>query len=831
MKQHRLVTANRRLATGVKLSSAVASILAMAGVAQAASAPALEEIIVTAERRATSEQTTAISMDVLTADSLAESRTQTINELQNATPSLVVNTQGISQVVNIRGIGNSISSPNVTTGVGIYTDGLLAGEPQNIAGAVLDVDTIEVLRGPQGTFVGQASTGGAIRINSKRPTFDGLNGFVEAVYGKYNNTKVSGAVNLPISDTWAARLAFNSEQRDSFFNNVGGQTGREPFEPLLQPGKVDARNIRASLLWQPNDNFSALVRADYTYSSDDGPTTQPNPRTFNSPVVGSPGRTIALTSQYWAYDDPQHDPWVVYSNNLGLTNTSTVYRNSLDLRYKFDSGHEVRSLTGVQNNLVRDVEDGDASAATTSPVQLNIGPESNYYTQELTLVAPDAPLNWVVGTTWYYRQAPVTSGGPTYAAGGGTSTNCGVQGSGAVVACVPNPTILRYGFSSSRTIQRMGGVFGQLNWQFTDEWQASVGARYSIDRNFNRSGGQRQPTAFPAGAPGIPPGTVACPSDLLSSLPPGTTYTCSFPAVTNQMYEGEEATWKVGLNWSPGGQGGDQFLYAFYARGYKPGGVNGNGRPFEEEHVDDYELGWKGQLADGRVQLSLGGYWMDYKNMQQSVWTAGNFGAASLITNIGESTIKGLEFEVRAALGNFTVGLNSAYIDSELGDVSVIDQRSLPGAATTVPPGQAFAPPECAAAGQTGCFDYRGLNPGGTNYYVDLSGVSNVYSPKMTYTLSADYSFDTGNGTWRPAVSFTHTDKQYTFLFQDDFFSLDERNLTTVSLNYERDDWSGQLYCTNCADKTYIAAMDSRAPFNVYYGAPRQIGIRLKKTF
>jgi iron complex outermembrane receptor protein len=794
--------------------------LAAFHVASAATPTDLEEVIVTAERRATSELTTAISMDVLTGAALAQSRTQTLNDLQNATPSLVVNTQGISQVVNIRGIGNAVSSPAITTGVGIYTDGLLAGEPQNISGAYFDVDTIEVLRGPQGTFVGQASTGGAIRINSVRPNFNGLNGYLEGVYGKFNNTKLAGALNLPISDTLAARVAFNSEKKDSFFHNDGSQVARAPFETLTQPGKVDDRNIRASLLWQPSGAFSALLRTEFNSTDHDGPSTQPNPRIYNAPVVGSPGVTVPIHSQYWTYDDPRHDPWVLAINNLGVEDTSTTNRYSADLRYKLDSGYEVRSLTGYQHNLVRDIEDGDASFAVTAPTQLNIGPDSNYYTQELTLLSPEGPFNWVVGTTWYYRQSPVTSGGPRYAACG---TN---QGTGIFTPCPTNPAALNYGFSNSRTMQRMGGLFGQLNWQFTDELQLTTGVRYSIDRNFSRSGGQRNVTATPTTAAV----TAACAPDILLRLPAGN-FNCAPGPVTSGEYEGQEATWKLGVNWSPGGKGGHQFVYAFYARGYKPGGINSNGRLFAEEQVDDYELGWKGQALDGKLQATLGGYWMNYKNMQQPVFVAGPSlqAASGQVTNIGKSTIKGIEFETKAVLGHFTFGINSAYIGSTLGAISIIDQRALPNAGL-VPPGATFGPVQCAAGVATGCFDYAGVN-GGPNYYVNLSGIQNVYSPKLTYGLSLDYTWDTSAGTVRPSVTYTHIDKQYTSLFQDEFFALEERNLVNVSVNYERDAWQVQAYCTNCADKTYIAAMDSRAPYNVYYGAPRQLGVRIKRSF
>ena len=128
---------------------------------------ALEEIVVTAERRTGNVLTSALSIEVFTVDDLAQDRLDTVMDLQEATPNLTIaDTGGGTQSVNIRGIGNSVVNPNIQPGVAIFQDGLIMAETIVIQSAFLDVGTIEVLRGPQGTFVGQSSTGGAVRINS-----------------------------------------------------------------------------------------------------------------------------------------------------------------------------------------------------------------------------------------------------------------------------------------------------------------------------------------------------------------------------------------------------------------------------------------------------------------------------------------------------------------------------------------------------------------------------------------------------------------------------------------------------------------------------------------
>ena len=121
--------------------------------------------------------------------------------------------------VNIRGIGLDSGSPAVVPGIATYRDGLWQ-PPILITDTLYDVDSVQVLRGPQGTFVGSNSTGGAIFINSHDPDFNGVHGYAQLQAGNYSDVGFQGAVNLPIDDAWAARVAFDEEQRDSFYNDI-----------------------------------------------------------------------------------------------------------------------------------------------------------------------------------------------------------------------------------------------------------------------------------------------------------------------------------------------------------------------------------------------------------------------------------------------------------------------------------------------------------------------------------------------------------------------------------------------------------------------------------
>lgn len=180
------------------------------------------DIVVTAERRSESLQRTPIAATVMTGDDLANAGVTTVDQLQFVSPGATVNNFGQGIDFNIRGIGKAEHNTQTTTGVITYRDGVatfpgyLQGEPY------YDIARVEILRGPQGTFVGQNATGGAVFVTSRNPEIGGgYHGYIMGSAGNYDYFGLQGAVNLPISDTLAARVAFNTDHRDSFYDITG----------------------------------------------------------------------------------------------------------------------------------------------------------------------------------------------------------------------------------------------------------------------------------------------------------------------------------------------------------------------------------------------------------------------------------------------------------------------------------------------------------------------------------------------------------------------------------------------------------------------------------
>ncbi|RYD89928.1 MAG: TonB-dependent receptor, partial [Sphingomonadales bacterium] len=258
---------NRTLMLG---ASALAMVWCGSAAAQTAAPEAVsqdvqageEEIVVTAQRRSENLMTTAISATVLSGTDLENKGVVNVDALQFAMPSIVVNNFGQGNDFNVRGIGKAEHNTQTTTGVITYRDGVpsfpgyFQGEPY------YDVANIQVLRGPQGTIVGQNATGGAVFVNTNDPVINGGNhGYFNVNYGNYNEAGFQGAVNLPISDTFAARASVYTSRRDTFFNITG--PGGAPY--AYDRGDVGILSARLSLLWKPTDNLTFSSKTDYSW--------------------------------------------------------------------------------------------------------------------------------------------------------------------------------------------------------------------------------------------------------------------------------------------------------------------------------------------------------------------------------------------------------------------------------------------------------------------------------------------------------------------------------------------------------------------------------------
>ena len=325
----------------------------------------VETVVVTGERRVVNLQSAAVAASVLTADDLRTHDVKGVNDLEYSTPSLTVGANGQSTQINIRGIGKEDNSGTATAAVAIYRDGIGTISGFATAEPYFDIASIEVLRGPQGTFSGENAAGGAIFVNTRDPVFDGSDpGFLEVGYGNYDQHEASGALNLPITDTLGARVAFDHTDRDSFFTAY-----MDPAATIRNPQPVGAKDFnsaRLTLLWKPNDKFDAKIKLDYSDLDNHGYAF--------SVVVGTPnpGSDFFGNGPYAA--NISTDPFIVGNNATDNYAKDRMARGSLDMHYTFDNGWVLRSLSGAQwvNSYIRNDDDG--SAFVDRHQRMDVGP-------------------------------------------------------------------------------------------------------------------------------------------------------------------------------------------------------------------------------------------------------------------------------------------------------------------------------------------------------------------------------------------------------------------------------------------------------------------------
>ena len=357
-----------------------ASVLALTcgGVASAQTTPkddttgtTVKEVVITAERRTTNLQKTAIAATVLSGKDLAAKGVFTVDQLQFVAPSVTVNNFGQGNDIDIRGIGKGEHNSQTSTGVITYRDGAASFPGYIQEEPYFDIANIEVLRGPQGTFAGQNATGGAVIVTTNNPVIDGgYTGYALGHYGNYNAAGLQAAVNLPINDTLAARLAFDTEYRNSFYKISGPWTG----DPNLKWAA-----LRFSLLWKPTSNLTVLWKTDADYLDNGG-------------YFGD-----ALTNQ------GTHNLFK-FGNDYPQYAVDDFVRSILKIDYVNSSGITFQSITSAavgHTAWTGDIDGQDSSSNPAAGVSIAEDVSETLMSQEFNIISPaTGPLTWVLGADY-----------------------------------------------------------------------------------------------------------------------------------------------------------------------------------------------------------------------------------------------------------------------------------------------------------------------------------------------------------------------------------------------------------------------------------------------
>jgi iron complex outermembrane recepter protein len=764
--------------------SATVLALACCGEALAQNAPAsapgstestnspLQEVLVTAERRSTNLQTTAVSATVLTADDIAAKGVNLVDQLQFIAPSVTIDDFGQGIDFDIRGIGKGEHNTQTPTGVITYRDGAATFPGYMTEEPYYDVADIEVYRGPQGTLVGQNATGGAVFVTTANPKLDGgYDGYVQAQYGNYNDRGGQGAINLPITDTLAARVALFADARDTFYNIsdndpadncAGGRYSGCQYD--YNPGNLRWGAARVSLLWQPVQALQVLFKIDGDYLDNGAYPADPYTDRF---ALGAP--------TLYGVPNPRSSDLFDISANAPQRGLDRFTRSILKIDYTFANEMKLQSVTSYQFGQTDYTADLDGTSLGSAAYA---GLPADYtfydrvgetiYSQEINLISPDrGPLTWVVGA---YAQSDLYDWLSPY------------QFWIAVGPHFPNPIPSASNFYQAYSYELEGGTpneayagFASATFKLGGGFSITAGARYSYNKSRNNVTVWQYGTFLP----------------------------------DEQKTSSDKVSYKTSLNWSIDEH---NFVYALLSTGYKQGGLNvpvglGMPAPFGPETVTSYETGYKVTWLDGHVRTTLDAYYNNYNNFQVDIGYPLYPTFSFEVNDPNATKIYGIEQETEASIGDLSLNAGVGFLHSELGTFYATDPRI----STT-----------------TGC--NTGTGPTSATC-IDLSGHEQTYAPNLTFNLGAQYIIHVGGkDTLTPRMNFAYEASQWATLFENPALGdrLQERKLLGAQLEYKHGPWTGTFYGSNLLNEYYVAAMNSDLD---YAGPPRQFGVRVLRTF
>lgn len=707
----------------------------------------IDRVIVISEKRISNLQETPIAVSVFNTDKLAQQDIEEAADIQFAIPNAMFTDRG---TFNIRGVGNSAIGSSAESGAGVHVNGIYLTVP-NTQNEYYDLQSIEVLRGPQGTLYGRNTTAGVINIITQKPT-DEFEGFLTVEVGNYDSIRTVGAINFPITDNVLQRFAFNTVERDGFTENVA--TGND----------IDGRDqfsIRSTTHFEFSDNFEGTLFAQY-FEEDSNRSNRRSVRCTADTTLGcsateagneypfshyTDGNLLAVLGASAAIVRPNFyntnldgsprinpsDPRKVNLDNEPIAKAEELTA-SLELNYNTDNGvfTSITSFHDTEGSGQRDYDNANGSDAffvpvtyafndetvlqnTTDfqPIQLTVF-ESEQRSQELRFVSElDGNINYTAGLYWlnYKRDGRVATYHPYLS---------------LLASALSLP--LEYHDFDTLTPEletTSSAVFGELYYDINEKLKLTAGIRYS-----NEDKKQRSQTVSP-----------------LSFLTPGFDPT----AFEELQQDWQETTGKLGLSYKADLDATEETLFfGTLAKGYKAGGLNPGGSTnptFDAEYINSIEFGAKNTFIGRKLQANVTVFHYNYDGLQLGALETNGTGAA--ITDNTDAKVTGAEFEfVAAPIDGFLANLNFSFLDTEV----------------------------------TGQIDTADSSQGSSAGLVDIKGNSLPYAPEKSIQLGLQYTHLVFDG-WE----LTYRAQTY---WQDEFFARVYNSETDKLSSWQQTDFS-----------------------------------------
>jgi len=613
---------------GASAVALLAASSAMAAESEADNAVGVEEVVVTAQKRAENIQDVPLSIMAVSEKAMEAKGVQNVRGLERMIPNLRIDTiaQQSGVALRIRGFGAN-SNAAIDPSVAPYIDGVFIPRPGAVLTTFLDVEKVEVLRGPQGTLFGRNATVGAISMRTHAPG-DGFEAKVAAEARSYGTLQGEGMVNVPVNDKLALRFAGIASKTDGYIKNrLDGKTY----------GEGDTVAGRASAKWSVTDDLTWTFRADYARTNGDGvPLNQVDTSTASPQQLANFAGRIGTPGPVLTY--PPSRTIAQFMTNLDLKDRQWGLTSDLS----WDIGGYTVRLIDAYRDWKNDQSDGDVVFTPLDLLSRDASFDSESQSHELQLISPkgallDGRLDFVAGLYYFDEDYAI-----------GERFNLGSRYCSFAVAAAAPPLVgacnaaPKIGAATNQFEQNATSkaVYLQTNFAVTPSVDLILGARQTWDK---KHGAFVQVLANPTAALLRAPENVAL------------------------KFDDDQPSWRASLNWRATD---DVMAFVTYSTGYKSGGLNSAGgtpalaarRLFNSETSKDWEAGVKSVLLDRRLLLNATLYRTTLDDFQERSFDGTSF----IVRNAGSIRSQGFELEGQARPErHVNVDFGVAYLDSE----------------------------------------------------------------------------------------------------------------------------------------------------------------------
>lgn len=745
MKSAKPILSPLVLAVAVASGAFTTSVMAQEPARRGGSASLLEEVVVTARKREEGSQEVPMSIAAFNSDQIQALKVRDLTSLAVGMPNVALDDVGTTrgtQNFSIRGLGINSSIPSIDPTVGVFVNGVYLGVNNGIIFDVFDLESIEVLRGPQGILFGRNVTGGAILMNTKKPGEE-LEGSVRVATDGGGeggmNYYAMGTVGGPVTDNLGLKLTAYYNEDEGYFKN---QFNGEDY------GAVKQTMIRPTMVWNPTDFSELVVRYEYTDISGDGPVAQSH---FNGRERNE-GATPPASSTFF-----DRNSFGVSNDNMGSQDLEV---NFLTLQY--DQGvalgdGNITFIYGYRDSQA--VADSDIDGQPFAAFHSDSWLDATQHSMELRYNGRFGNANVTTGAYWfdndiaYHERRNLLGALTAQLTGGALGSNVPFQ---------------QQDGGGNYQVETLG-LFAAVDYDLSDRLTLTAGLRITEEKK----SAEIATLALNTNVLNIP-GTLGSGNLTYANPISGMDSRCNIVTQNDCPLDFNDndswTTWspKLGLSYV---LTDTSRVYGHWSRGFRSGGYNlrntspvATPGPFDEEQVDSFEIGYKSTQSWGRLNAAL--FYTIVDDMQREVNTAsGDSAVVQVIDNTADATLWGLEVDGSFRISDSMLLLASVgYLNAEYDSV----RFDLNG---------------------DGVIDGRDRN-------LDLPR-----APELTYSIGLNYDWNVGSWGYATArVSYAYRDR--TFFTDDNRGLINEQDILDAGIDFYSNDnhWVLSLYGRNLLD-------------------------------